>query len=136
MSPEAQETAKNDPLCGASVYERIYAIICQIPPGWVATYGQIAGIEGHCTPRMVGYALAALNAEGVPWQRVINSAGRVSERSGGGGTATQRLRLMEEGVQFSRGGRIDFESYGWSGPDWEWIRMHGMYAVPAPGQRG
>jgi methylated-DNA-protein-cysteine methyltransferase-like protein len=136
MSPEVDASGERGSLCGVSVYERIYAIICQIPFGRVATYGQIAGIEGHCTPRMVGYALAALNAEEVPWQRVINSAGRVSERSGGGGTLSQRLRLMEEGVQFSRGGRIDFETYGWSGPDWEWIRMHGMFAVPAPGQRG
>jgi methylated-DNA-protein-cysteine methyltransferase-like protein len=136
MSPEVNASGERGSLCGVSVYERIYAIICQIPFGRVATYGQIAGIEGHCTPRMVGYALAALNAEEVPWQRVINSAGRVSERSGGGGTLSQRLRLMEEGVQFSRGGRIDFETYGWSGPDWEWIRMHGMFAVPAPGQRG
>jgi methylated-DNA-protein-cysteine methyltransferase-like protein len=136
MSAEVDASGERDSLCGASVYERIYAIVRQIPLGRVATYGQIAGTEGHCTPRMVGYALAALNAERVPWQRVINSAGRVSERSGGGGTLNQRLRLMEEGVQFSRGGRIDFEAYGWSGPDWEWIRMHGMYAVPAPGQRG
>ena len=136
MSPEVDASGERGSLCGVSVYERIYAIICQIPFGRVATYGQIAGMEGHCTTRMVGYALAALNAEEVPWQRVINSAGRVSERSGGGGTLSQRLRLMEEGVQFSRGGRIDFETYGWSGPDWEWIRMHGMFAVPAPGQRG
>ncbi len=135
MSPDAQATAEKGSLCRASAYQRIYAIICQIPRGRVATYGQIASIEGHCTPRMVGYALAAFNTEGVPWQRVINSAGRVSERSGGGGTSRQRLRLMCEGVQFSRGGRIDFEPYGWPGPDWEWLRMHGMYAVPAPGQR-
>ena len=31
----------------ASRYDRIYAIARRVPPGRVATYGQIAAIEGH-----------------------------------------------------------------------------------------
>ncbi|HEX9586072.1 MAG TPA: MGMT family protein [Gammaproteobacteria bacterium] len=116
------------------VYRRIYAIIREIPPGRVATYGQIAAIEGHATARMVGYALASLCEKNVPWQRVVNSAGRISERSGGGGTARQRLRLMAEGVRFDRRGRIDFDEFGWDGPDWGWIGENGMFAVPPPGR--
>lgn len=118
----------------ARVYQRIYAIIRQIPPGRVATYGQIAAIEGHATARMVGYALASLSKDDVPWQRVINSAGRVSERGGGGGTSRQRVRLMAEGVCFDRLGRIDFDSFGWDGPDWDWIHDHDMFSVPPPGR--
>ncbi len=114
------------------VYARIYDIVRQIPQGRVATYGQIAAIEGHCSARMVGYAMAALEQEDVPWQRVINGQGRVSERSGGGGTSRQRLKLMEEGVLFDSKGRIDFETFGWEGPDFGWIRDHDMFAAPPP----
>ncbi len=119
----------------ASVYARIYDIVRQIPRGRVATYGQIAAIEGHCSARMVGYAMAALEQDDVPWQRVINGQGRVSERSGGGGTARQRLKLMEEGVRFDGRGRVDFESFGWDGPDFGWIRDRDMFAAPPPWAR-
>ncbi len=117
------------------MYARIYDIIRQIPRGRVATYGQIAAIEGHCTARMVGYALAALQDGAVPWQRVINGQGCVSERSGGGGTLRQRLRLMEEGVRFDAKGRVDFKVYGWEGPDFGWITDHAMFASPPPWSR-
>lgn len=41
------------------LYQRIYALIQQIPPGRVATYGQLARLVAT-TPRVVGFALAAL----------------------------------------------------------------------------
>ena len=117
----------------ASVYERIYAITCQIPSGRLASYGQIAAIEGHCTPRMVGYAMAAVGKRPVPWQRVINSRGTVSERRHGGGTSRQRRLLEGEGVAFDRGGRVDFDIFGWAGPDWEWLDVNGFFPAPSPG---
>ncbi len=118
-----------------SVYARIYDIVRQIPKGQVATYGQVAAIEGHCTARMVGYAMAALEQDDVPWQRVINGQGRISERRGGSGTSRQRLKLMEEGVHFDSKGRIDFEVFGWNGPDFVWIRDKDMFAAPPPWSR-
>ena len=53
----------------ASNYERIYAVIGQIPAGQVGTYGQVASIVGgNCNPRTVGYALSNLPFEAdVPW---------------------------------------------------------------------
>ena len=42
----------------APVYERIYALVRQVPTGRVVTYGQVAAMVGRCTPRMVGYAMA------------------------------------------------------------------------------
>ena len=66
------------------VYGRILDVVRQVPQGQVATYGQIAMIAGDCTPRMVGYCLAALDpVSDVPWQRVINYKGMVSPRSNG-----------------------------------------------------
>ena len=119
----------------ASVYERIYAITCQIPPGRLASYGQIAAIEGRSTARMVGYAMAATGARRVPWQRVINSRGTVSERRHGGGTSRQRALLESEGVAFDRRGRVDFDLFGWAGPDWEWLDVNGFFPAPPLGKR-
>ncbi len=112
----------------APVYEQIYAVVRQIPGGQVATYGQIAGIVGGCTARMVGYAMAALPFDtDVPWQRVINAQGKVSPRSGGQGSALQRQLLEEEGVVFDARNRVDFDQVGWPGPDWAWLIQHGFH---------
>ena len=119
-------------------YPRIYAIVRCIPHGRVATYGQIAAIEGNSSARMVGYAMAALSGSNrnVPWQRVLNAAGAVSERSGGGGTSHQRRSLEAEGVVFDAKGRIDFDTSGWDGPDIDWIERHGFHPAPRPRSTG
>lgn len=97
------------------LHERIYALVRMIPPGRVATYGQIAAIEGRCTPRMVGYAMAAVPVgSGVPWHRVINSTGRTSLTGDGG--EVQRALLEHEGVRFSKGGKVDLAAHLWEGP--------------------
>ena len=107
------------------LFERIYAVIRQIPPGRVATYGQIAGIVG-CTARVVGYATAATpEGGGVPWQRVINSRGEISPRPGDG-ASRQRAPLGAEGVRFNPAGRVDFSESRWSGPGWEWLEQNGF----------
>ena len=118
----------------AGRYPRIYAIIGRIPRGRVATYGQIAAIEGSSSARMVGYALAALSSSNrtVPWQRVLNRTGTVSERSGGGGTSRQRRTLEAEGVVFDAAGRVDFDADGWDGPDADWMELHGFHPAPRP----
>ncbi len=117
----------------AGRYERIHAIVRQIPAGRVASYGQVAAMEGHCTARMVGYAMAALpEGSNVPWQRVINARGQVSERAGGGGTSPQRRRLEAEGVFFDSRGRVDFARAGWDGPDPRWLAHHGFRCAPRP----
>lgn len=98
-------------------YEKIYAVIRRIPPGRVATYGQIAALAGlPGRARLVGASLRDL-PEGapVPWQRVINAQGTVSTRPGGLGVAEgyQRHLLEEEGVELNESGRIDFERFRW-----------------------
>ncbi len=98
------------------LYERIYAIVRQIPPGKVATYGQVGAIAG-CSARLVGYAMAALrggNYPDVPWQRVINRQGKISILDPIG-KYTQRQILEGEGVLFNQNDRIDFQVFGWVG---------------------
>lgn len=101
------------------LYDLIYATVRQIPPGKVATYGQISRIVGRCSAQMIGFALAALgkqtDAEDVPWQRVVNAKGRISPHGYGFGTNMQRVLLEEEGVVFSLEHEIDFEKFGWDG---------------------
>ncbi len=121
-------------LRGATLYERIYAVVAQIPAGRVATYGQIAGIVGRCSPRTVGYAMAACPAHlAVPWQRVINSQGRISLRRSGDGGTRQRRMLEDEGVAFDPRGRVDFGAVAWHGPDWRWLERNGCHVVPPAG---
>jgi len=101
----------------ASIHERIHAVARLVPRGRVSTYGQIARIVG-CTPRMVGYAMASLPGDSdVPWQRVINSQGRVSPRGAGDGGLVQRKILEREGIRFDARGRVDLEQVGWEGPE-------------------
>lgn len=106
-------------------YEEIYEVVRQIPPGKVATYGQVAAIIGPCTARMVGYALAALPQENdVPWQRVINRQGKVSPRGDGWGSLIQRRLLTSEGVEFEAD-KVNFTRYGWAGPPLDWLSERG-----------
>jgi methylated-DNA-protein-cysteine methyltransferase-like protein len=115
------------------LYPRIYDVVRQIPPGRVATYGQIAAVVGPpVDARMVGWALGALKAgSGVPWQRVINAQGKISFRKHTTGHDRQRMRLEAEGVTFDARDRIDLAEYGWQGPDPAWLAEHGY---PPPGE--
>ena len=120
MIPFAPQALK--PLKGAVKYQRIYALVRQVPVGQVTTYGNIARLVPGCTPRMVGYAMAAL-PEGmdVPWHRVINAQGRISIRRDGDDGLIQRLLLEAEGVVFDRDGRTALECYGWMVPDLDFL---------------
>jgi methylated-DNA-protein-cysteine methyltransferase-like protein len=103
---------------------QVWDLVRQVPPGRVATYGQIArllpppeGVEEKTYlafgPRWVGGAMAAC-PDDVPWQRVINSKGEISLRPG---AEQQRQMLEEEGVAFDERGRVSLKVYGWAGPD-------------------
>lgn len=81
-------------------YEEVYKWAKRIPRGRVATYGQIATIIS--TPRaaqVVGFALRALHKENdVPWQRIINSKGRISIQNPRWPQSEQAKLLESEGV--------------------------------------
>lgn len=94
--------------------ERVYAIVRDIPPGKVMTYGQIAMILGEgYTARTVGYVMGGADSESVPWQRVINSQGKCST-----GRLTIPLNLQQElleaeGVVFNERGKCDLRQFQW-----------------------
>jgi methylated-DNA-protein-cysteine methyltransferase-like protein len=99
------------------LYGRIYALVRQVPEGYVTTYGELARQVG-CTARTVGFAMAALPAgHDVPWQRVINSQGRISPRADGDGSLVQQLLLESEGISFDDRQRVALGRYRWSFSD-------------------
>ena len=96
-------------------YERIYAVVARIPRGRVATYGQVARLAGlPRQARRVGYALHSLPAgRDLPWHRVINAQGGVSERGEPRWAQIQRELLRRERVAFDERGRADLDRFGW-----------------------
>jgi len=100
----------------------VYREVRRIPPGRVATYGQVARVAGRPgAARQIGYALHALPlGHRVPWHRVVNHRGEVSRRRFSGAELEQRMLLEAEGVGFNLRGRIDLSRYQWeSGPSRE-----------------
>jgi methylated-DNA-protein-cysteine methyltransferase related protein len=98
-----------------SGWKAVYRVVKRIPPGRVATYGQVAALAGMPgSARQVGWALHALGEEDdVPWQRVINARGEISARGVHEIEDLQRSLLQSEGVTFDRNGRVDFAHHAW-----------------------
>jgi methylated-DNA-protein-cysteine methyltransferase-like protein len=96
---------------------RIWETIAEIPPGSVASYGQIAEIAGVPRgARQVGYALRHAPREmNLPWYRIVQASGRSAFDPNTGAFRKQRDRLAEEGVVMLNG-RIDMGRYRWQ-PD-------------------
>ena len=99
-----------------SRYDQVYELVRLIPLGRVATYGQIARYIDRCTPRMVGFAMAATpKGSGLPWHRVINSKGMISMRANGERDILQQVLLETEGVVFNENRKVDLAEVGWKG---------------------
>jgi methylated-DNA-protein-cysteine methyltransferase-like protein len=97
--------------------QRIWSAIRDIPPGSVASYGQIADITGiRRGARQVGYALRHLPpGHDVPWHRVITASGRIAFAEGSDRFNEQANRLMMEDVAVG-GGKVNMKQYRWQ-PD-------------------
>ena len=106
-------------------YEQVWALARQIPAGKVASYGMLAAwipLPANVSPeeyrarapRWVGGAMARCPAD-VPWQRVVNSQGKISLPRGGPYERQLGL-LQEEGIVFGPSGKIDMARFGWEGP--------------------
>ena len=99
-------------------YKKIYEVVRQIPPGKVATYGQIAELAGlPRQARLVGYAMHNTpKGSGIPWQRVINAKGEISQYGDDQWTEYHRSLLESEGVIFNNKGKISLKIYLWYYP--------------------
>ena len=90
-------------------------MIANIPPGHVASYGQIARMAGlPRNARQVGAILRKLPPNsGIPWHRVVNSQGKISQRKSPDCQTNQRVMLENEGVELNDRGKIVLNDYWW-----------------------
>ena len=96
--------------------ELVWKVVCDIPPGHVLTYGEVARLSGMSraarrVSRAMSWAPRSLN---VPWHRVINSQGKISIPPDSPWHEKQKSKLQEEGVIFLNG-KIDLKRFGYKG---------------------
>ena len=96
-----------------NTFEKIYEVVCAIPKGKVATYGQVATLAGN--PRwsqIVGYALHSNPRPiEIPCHRVVNRCGGLAAAFAFGGENAQRSLLESEGVEFDDDGYVLMDEY-------------------------
>lgn len=97
--------------------DRVYWVVDRIPPGEVATYGQIAFYAGsYGAARAVGTLMRNCVANGhgeIPWQRVVNASGGISFKGDVVRAERQRDLLRREGLEFRGAWSFDLERYQW-----------------------
>jgi methylated-DNA-protein-cysteine methyltransferase related protein len=86
--------------------QRILDEVGLIPPGRVATYGNVAARAGSPSPRLAGWVLSNLADETTPWHRVLRADGTPAPHL----AAEQLARLRAEGV-LAESGRVDLRRY-------------------------
>ena len=95
-------------------FARVVAeIVCEVPEGKVATYGDIATLAGFPThARLVGKILGSIGtASSVPCHRIVNAQGRTAPH-----WLEQRALLLSEGIEFTSSGHVDLRRYRWVPP--------------------
>ena len=96
-------------------YDRVYAIVRQIPSGKVASYGDIARAVGAAgAARTVGYAMNASHGKGgIPAHRVVNRIGMLSGKAHFPGINAMEQMLEAEGVVIKNDQIQDFDRHHW-----------------------
>ena len=96
-------------------FERVYAVVRQIPYGKVTSYGAIAKTLGSArSARMVGWAMnAAHNLENVPAHRVVNRKGLLTGKHHFDGTNLMQQLLESEGIVVIDNQIMDLETVFW-----------------------
>ena len=96
-------------------FERVYAVVKQIPYGKVTSYGAIAKVLGTArSARMVGWAMnAAHGLEDVPAHRVVNRKGLLTGKHHFDGTNLMQQLLESEGIMVIDNQIVDFEKMFW-----------------------
>ena len=92
--------------------EEVLALVERIPEGRVMSYGAIADaladVSGRNSARQVG-TIMARHGGGVPWHRVVTSAGRMPP----GHEQEARQRLLSEGAPL-KGDHVDMSRAHWT----------------------
>lgn len=80
--------------------EQVRALVASIPPGRVATYGDIACAAGLSSPRIVAWIMHT-DSHDLPWHRVITASGQPAPH-----LAAQQLTLLRTEGVIAPGGRV------------------------------
>ncbi len=92
---------------------RVLSLVRRIPPGRVATYGDIAALAGRSrAARAVGNIMRTCGEPDVPAHRVIAAGGKIGGY--GGREFLKRSLLAAEGIEF-RGSNVRLDQYRWRG---------------------
>ena len=95
-------------------FQKVYAIVRQIPEGRVSTYGAIGKYLGSAkSARMVGWALNKCPND-VPAHRVVNQKGLLTGKVHFEGITLMQQLLENEGLVIENNQIIDLEKHLWS----------------------
>lgn len=89
------------------LHERVREIVRTIPPGTVATYGDVAAAAGARTPRLVGRILSE-DGHDLPWHRVLRADGTPAPH-----LAHRQLELLRAEGVLADGQRVSLGRYRW-----------------------
>lgn len=96
--------------------QKVMDMIKKIPRGKVATYKQIAALAGkpHASRAVAWILNSSSKKYGLPWQRVINSQGKIAFKPGTHHFLLQRRLLVHEKVEASKAtGEVDMKRFQW-----------------------
>jgi methylated-DNA-protein-cysteine methyltransferase related protein len=96
---------------GISYFDDVYALVKEIPPGRVTTYGIIADCLALGSARMVGWALNRSfgSVHHVPAHRVVNRRGELTGRNHFPTPDMMQHLLENEGVKVLDNKVVDFD---------------------------
>ncbi|MCV7175203.1 MGMT family protein [Mycolicibacterium sphagni] len=80
--------------------ELVRRLVASIPPGRVATYGDIASAATLSSPRIVGWIMRTDSSD-LPWHRVITASGRPAAH-----LVTRQLELLRAEGVLAKDGRV------------------------------
>ena len=107
----AERMARQDAPAGFAA--RVLNVVRRIPPGRVATYGDVAAAAGSAQAhRAVGNIMRTCTGSGVPAHRVIAAGGRLGGY--GGNLELKRGLLRAEGLTVTRTVVKDFAAKRWT----------------------
>lgn len=97
-----------------SFFERVWAVVAEIPYGRVTTYGDIAEYLGRRgAARTVGWALNAAIGSDLPCHRVVNRNGALTGRRHFETPHVMEERLRNEGITFNDEGQVVLDDHRW-----------------------
>ena len=112
--PDPKVTAEED----ATFPERVYRLVRLIPAGKVTTYGTVAAVLGdRRAARMVGWAMSNCPPDiSEVAHRVVNRYGELTGGWAWGHPDVMKQLLLDEGVTFIAGYRVDLDRHMWMPP--------------------